>query len=123
MISISLETLFFTIVAVSLAAIAATAIWFARRASRTLDRYDALAPTYERVGLRAEALLAQLEVTVEEVRGVAGRASAIGANGADGMDTALGLVRQLTAVGSGLKMAVETFQNARLSRQSVNDPD
>lgn len=115
MISIAYQDLLLTVIALAMVAIAVTAAWFARRTRRTLDRYEQLATAYERLGLRGEQLLAQLELVAGELRGAAGHAAAMGRNGADGVDAALGLVRQLSAVGSGIKTAVETFQQSKSS--------
>ncbi len=118
MISIAFQDLMLTVIATTLVVIAVAASWFAYRASRTLERYDQLAPTIERVGLRAEAVLAQTEAVVEELRGVAVHATSLSRNGTDGVDTMLGLVQQVGAVGVGIRSAVNAFQNKRRSQRA-----
>lgn len=117
-ITIAYQDLMLTVIALALAGIAVAVIWAAYRTSRVMREYEQLAPRVERLSVHADELLDHLAEVAEELRNLTSvgvrSVSGNGAGaGADHVDAALAMVRQLSALGIGLKSAVDAYQQKR----------
>lgn len=117
MITIAYGDLMATVIALALVAIAVAVVHAARRIARTMRQYERLAPQIERLSSHTDLLVDHLGQTAEDLRRAAARSRTTSRNGAAGgvdqVDAALSMIRQLSALGLGLKSAMDAYQESR----------
>lgn len=117
MITINYEVLVLTVIALALVTIAVAMAWAAFRAGRVMHQYENLAPKVERLTGHAEEFLDHLADITEGLSNTTTQARGADGNGAvpgsGQVDAALSLVRQLSALGMGIKSAVDAYQHKR----------
>lgn len=117
MITITYQDLVLTVIALALVGIAVAVIWAAYRTARAMAAYESLAPRVEQLSIHADEFLDHLADIAEELRKFAQGTRVARGNGAGGgidqMDAALAAVRHLSALGLGIKSAVDAYQEKR----------
>lgn len=117
MITISYIDLVLTVIAVCLVIITGAITFAAYRTARVMARYEEdVAPEVEALARHAQEFLDHLAEIADDLRGAARTARAGVDSATNGMgtggqvDAALSLVRQLSALGFGIKSAVNAYQ-------------
>ena len=116
MITLTYQDLLLTMIAITAVAVTAAVIWAAYRTTRVAAAFEGLAPRLEQFSIHANELFDRLTGMTDELDSLVRRARLSSSNGAlerAHVDVALALIRQLSALGMGIKSAVDTYQEKR----------